>query len=360
MNGPVTCHLDLAHEWRGGQRQVYWLTAGLVARGLRTLVITGRDTPLAQRLAGTGVEVHQIGWWGEWDLLAAHRIAAIARAAGAQILAAHASHPLTLALLAKKFGAPVKVVGHRRVDVPLKPHRWKYTAPDAMIAISEVIGDLLRAAGVAEEKLHIVSSGVPAHVSDPGAKARLAAEFDLPVDAPWVGNVADLVEHKGQTHLLAAWPQVVAHHPLARLVVIGEGPLRASLQRQVESLGIADSVRLIGRRDDIAAWLSTFTVFAMTSVSEGLCTSILDAMAARVPVVATAAGGIPELVRDGDTGRLAPVGDNEAIARHLLAVLNEPSAQRETVERAFVMVRDQRSVTAMIEGTLAVYRDLLR
>mgnify|MGYP000927262469 FL=1 len=360
MNGPVTCHLDLAHEWRGGQRQVYWLAAGLAERGLRTLAITGRDTPLAQRLAGTGVEVHQIGWWGEWDILAARRVAAIAQNAGAQILAAHASHPLTLALLAKKFGAPVKVVGHRRVDVPIKPQRWKYTAPDAMIAISEVIGDLLRTAGVAEEKLHVVSSGVPAHEFDPDAKTRLAAEFSLPVDAPWVGNVADLVEHKGQTHLLAAWPQVVARHPQARLIVIGEGPLRVLLQRQAEASGVADSVRLIGRRDDIAAWFSSFAAFAMTSVSEGLCTSILDAMAARVPVVATAAGGIPELVRDGETGRLALSSDSEAIARHLSAVLDDPSAQRETVERAFAMVRDQRSVTAMIEGTLAVYRDLLR
>jgi len=359
MQTPITCHVDLAREWRGGQRQVYLLTTGLVARGWRTIVVTRPETPLAQRLAGTGVEVQPVRMMGEFDLFAARRLATIVQESRAALLAAHASHAHGLAVHARKLmGETIKLVVHRRVDAPIAANR-KYRAPDAFIAISNAVRDVLLAGGVAQEKIHVVSSGAPPHEHDAQAKARLTNECKIPADALWVGCVADLVEHKGHRHLLAAWPRVLEQFPQAHLMLVGDGPLRQPLQTAVKKSGITDSVHFIGRRDDISAWFSAFDVFALTSETEGLGSSIIDAMLARVPVVAADAGGIGELVREGETGRLLPVGDEAAIATALNETLTGGAGVEQRVEAALRMAQSERSAEAMVEKTMAVYRSLL-
>ena len=359
MEGPITCHLDFAREWRGGQRQVCLLAAGLAQRGLRTLAVTRRGSPLAERLAGTGVEVIFLRVWGEFDWPAARRVAGIAREAGAEILAAHASHPHSIALLARGGLPNAKIVVHRRVDVPIGHSRKKYLAPDAYIAISEAVRRELLAGGVPGNKIHLVSSGVPPHVRDDQAKARLAKAWHLDPAAPWVGCVADLVDHKGHEFLLRAWRLVWQTEPAARLVIIGDGPLRASLEALARQLGVSEQVRFVGRSNDVPAWLSALSVFALTSKTEGLGSSILDAMAARVPVVATAAGGIPELVRHEQTGLLAPVGDVEAIAANVTIALRDRQKAEALSNAAYNEVWRTRSADAMVENTLRAYREIL-
>lgn len=358
MESIATCHLDFAREWRGGQRQVYLLTSGLAERGHPTYLITRPGTPLAERLRDSAVQVIEMRILSEFDVTSFYNIARFIKKKNIPILAAHASQPHGLALWVRRFAPQTKVVVHRRVDVPLRKGRAKYLAPDRYIAISEAVQKVLLEGSVPAEKIRVVSSGVPPHSHDPQAKERLAKERNLPADADWVGNIADLVEHKGQANLIDAWPIVLAARPQAQLVIIGEGELRKKLEQRIRELGIDDSVHLIGRRDDIPAWLSALSVFVMSSISEGLGTSILDAMAARVPVVGTNVGGIPELVRDGETGRLVSAGDQAAFASAIVGALTD-SAQRETcTQSAFAMVQNERSAERMIEATLSVYREL--
>jgi len=124
-------------------------------------------------------------------------------------------------------------------------------------------------------------------------------------------------------------------------------------------LNISDSVHFVGWRDDVPAWLSALDVFAMTSVTEGLCSAILDAMAARVPVVATAAGGIPELVIDDQTGRLAAVADPADIAAKLRLALTDRDRAAALAAAAYETVWRDRSADRMVERTAAIYRGLL-
>jgi glycosyltransferase involved in cell wall biosynthesis len=359
MEGPVTCHLDFAREWRGGQRQVCLLAAGLAQRGLRMLVVTRRGSPLAERLAGTGVEVIFLRVWGEFDWPAARRVARIVREAGADILAAHASHPHSIALLARGGLPNTKIVVHRRVDASIGHNRKKYLAPDAYVAISEAVRRELLAGGVPEKKIHLVSSGVPPHVRDDRAKTRLAKAWNLDPEAPWVGCVADLVDHKGHDTLLRAWRLVWQAEPTARLVIIGDGPLRASLEALARQLGVFEAVRFVGRSNEAPAWMSALSVFALTSKTEGLGSSILDAMAARVPVVATAAGGIPELVRHEQTGLLAPVSDVDAIAANIIEALRDRRKMAALSGAAYNEIWRARSADAMVEHTLRAYREIL-
>lgn len=354
----VTLHVDLADEWRGGQRQVYLLATGLADRGHPTHVATRPGTPLARRLAGTPVRVHEMACRGEWDLAAARRLAGLARENRVELVAAHASHPHGLAVWARWFGMRAPLVVHRRVDFPVRAHffnRGKYAAPAAYIAISEAVKAILVQGGVPAAKIAVISSGVPAFAAVPGAREKLAAEFGLDPALPWVGDVASLVDHKGHAHLLAAWSRLRRDGIRAELILIGDGPLGESLRLQAERLGIAGAVHWLGWREDVPAWLSALDVFVMTSVTEGLCTAILDAMAARIPVVATAAGGIPELVRDGQTGLLAPVGDDATIAERLRFALREGESAKAMAERAFREVWQPRSAATMVGQTEEFY-----
>src|SRR5262249_23387082 len=139
--------------------------------------------------------------------------------------------------------------------------------------------------------------------------ANLHQDLWLPRGAPVVGNVAALVPHKGQRHLVEAAALVVREVPDARFVIAGEGELRPALEQQIKSLRLEKHVLLAGFRPDAIPVHKAFDIFVMSSVTEGLGTSLLDAMACARPVVATTAGGIPEIVVDRETGFLVPPRD---------------------------------------------------
>jgi glycosyltransferase involved in cell wall biosynthesis len=357
----VTGHVDIDYEWRGGQRQAFLLTTTLAEGGLPVHVFTQPDTKLARALGGTGVQIHEFRVWGEWDMFAARRLAHAANAAGVEVLAAHSSHALGLAALAKRFGLAAPVVAHRRVDFHIGRdflNRRKYATPAAFVAVSQAVKDMLADDGVPREKIHVVADGVPPFAAVAGAKPKLAADCGLNPDLPWVGDVASLVGHKGHKHLLDAWAVAVKRGIKAELAIVGDGELRGDLEAQIKRLGIGGSAHIVGWREDVPAWFSSIDVFAMTSVTDGLCSAILEAMAARVPVVATAAGGIPEMVRHDETGWLAPVGDAEKIADGLLAALADQPRAAAWTERAYREVWRTHSAEAMADQTWSIYQEV--
>jgi glycosyltransferase involved in cell wall biosynthesis len=249
-------------------------------------------------------------------------------------------------------------VASRRVDFPLRGalSRWKYGACRRVIAVSRAIARQLEADGVPRDRIRVVYEGVPDRT--PGADGRRALqELGVPLDAPVVGNVAALTGHKDHLTLLAAAARVRRALPEVRFVIVGEGELRGELEERTRALGLEDRVLFTGFRDDLDRLIPAFTVFSLSSHMEGLGTSLLDAMAFSRPVVATAAGGIPEAVEDRVTGRVVPAGDAEALARALVEVLGDvPGLQ---AMGAAGRLRFERHFTAdrMIEETLAVYAE---
>ena len=153
-------------------------------------------------------------------------------------------------------------------------------------------------------------------------------EVLLPHDAPVVGNVAALVPHKGQRHLIEAAHLVVQEVPDARFVILGEGELREPLEHLVKTHHLEKHVLLPGFRTDVFGCIKGFDLFAMSSVTEGLGTSLLDAMACARPIVATHAGGIPEIVEDGVNGLLVPPRDHAAMAAAIVRLLKDAASRR--------------------------------
>ncbi|MCZ7585287.1 MAG: glycosyltransferase [Deltaproteobacteria bacterium] len=205
----------------------------------------------------------------------------------------------------------------------------------------------------------MIPSGITPVPRDDKTRAAMRKELGASDNDRLIGVVAELVPHKGHRFLLDAMPEVARGHAESRLVVVGDGPLRSELEGRAADLNLVKKVRFLGRREDVPRLLNAFDLFVMPSVTEGLGTSILDAMSAGVPVVATDAGGIPEIVRAAETGLIAKAGDASSLARALRAALANPDAARERAERAAAMVGADYTAEATAQKTLAYYREIL-
>ncbi len=360
----ITLQIDTARSWRGGQNQVLLTARGLRALGHRVVVMAHPEGELRRRLEGD-FDVLALAPRGEVDLKAAWRLAGALRTLQPDIVHAHDPHGVAVAAAALPISGLARrppLVAARRVDFHLKANsfsRWKYRQVDAFLASSDAIRAMLLEDGVPAERVATVHEGADLDRLAAIEPLDLHAEYWFPPGAPIVGNVAALVPHKGQKHLLDAAAIVVRDVPHARFVVLGEGELRQELEGRIRHLKLDQHVLLDGFRADVLARLKAFDLFVMSSVTEGLGTSLLDAMGAARPIVATRAGGIPEVVEDGVTGLLVPPGDARALASAILALLGDEGRRRRMGEAGLERARRHFSVERMVAETVAAYDRLL-
>jgi len=352
-------HVDSARGWRGGQNQVLLTARGMAARGHDVAIAVRAGGALAERARAAGLAVWELRFRGDLSPAAVLPLAAAMRKTRPDVVQLHDPHAVSAGLLARRFAGRVALVATRRVDFALRGpfSRRKYAACDRVIAVSDAIAGVLGRGGLARDRLRVVYEGVPDRPPQPGGRGALRA-LGIPDDAPVVGNVAALTGHKDQATLLAAAAKVATRVPAARFVIVGEGELRDRLEAHSRRLGLEGRCVFAGFRDDLDRLIPSFTVFCLSSHMEGLGTSLLDAMAFGVPVVATAAGGIPEAVADGITGRLVPPRDPDALAAALVEALENP-ARRAAWGRAGRQCYEERfTADRMVEATLAVYAEL--
>jgi glycosyltransferase involved in cell wall biosynthesis len=354
-------HIDTARTWRGGQNQVLVTVLGLRALGHRTLLVAHPGGELRQR-AQEGLDLIALAPKTEMDLSAAWRLSRLIKQLKPNIVHAHDPHGVAMAGLALSMSTqPVKppLIASRRVDFHLRNSalsRWKYRQVDCFICASEAIRQMLVADGVPEGRTVTVHEGIDVGRVDRAPVAKVHEELFLPHNAPVVGNVAALVPHKGQRHLIEAASLVVRQVPDARFVIAGEGELRPALERQIRDYRLEKHVILAGFRPDVLSLHKAFDLFVMSSITEGLGTSLLDAMAARKPVVATHTGGIPEVVLDGQTGFLVAPRDHEAMAAAIVKLLKDPALRERMGAAGLSRARQKFSAERMLDETLRVYQ----
>lgn len=354
-------HIDTARTWRGGQNQVLLTVNGLRAAGHRAMLVAHPSGELRRR-AEEGLELIPLAPDHELDLKAGWRLSRLLKRVKPDVIHAHDPHGVAMASVALSMssanGGPRLVAG-RRVDFRLKRNsfsRWKYRQVDLFIASSEAIRQILIRDGVEPGRVVTVHEGIDVERIARLEAANVHAEFFLPHGAPLIGNIAALVPHKGQKHLLDAMPLVITHVPDVRLVILGEGELRAALEHQVRHLRLEHHVVMPGFRSDVLALLKGVDIFVLSSETEGLGTSLLDAMAAGKPCVGTRVGGIPEVIDDGVTGLLVPPHDAPAIAAALIRLLEDAELRRRMGEAGLARARDRFSVERMVEETIEAYR----
>jgi glycosyltransferase involved in cell wall biosynthesis len=354
-------HVEGGQHLYGGAYQVLKLIEGLAARGSENHLACPRGSDLAGAAAPWS-RVHAMPMRGDADLLMAPRLWRLIRATRPDLVHLHSRIGADVMGGVAGRLAKVPVIHTRRVDNP-EPRsivRLKYRLHDRVIAISEEIGRVLVAGGLPPEKLRLVRSAVDWNrYARPPDRAGAARRLGLPVDGLWIGVIAQLIERKGHRVLLCALPPLVAAHPDLRVIFFGQGPLAADLTREAAALGLGERVMLAGFRADLDAILPALDLVVHPALMEGLGVSLLQAAAAAVPIVASRAGGIPEAVRDGENGLLVPPGDAVALGRAIGTLLADPGRRRVLGIAGQSMMAREFSIDAMVEGNLAVYRELL-
>lgn len=232
---------------------------------------------------------------------------------------------------------------------------------DLVIANSDAVRrDVVRQEHLAPRKVIVIHNGVRVPSGQGAARAATRRELGVGDEVPLVGVIANLIQYKGHATFLRAWSSVVVEVPQAQALLIGEGPMRAEIERSVNDLDLGGSVRLLGTRSDVSELLDAVDLVVHPSLQEGFSNAILEAMAAGRAVVATAVGGNPEAVVEGVTGLLVPPGDVGALASAVERLLKDAAARSRFGTAGRARVLEQFSVDSVVGRYQARYEALLR
>lgn len=246
----------------------------------------------------------------------------------------------------------------------LRLRRWMAPFIDRYVAVAPDLQQwLTERAGIRRAKVACIANGIDVAAFDlrrgDSVPRRRLADF-APAGSVLIGHVARLDKVKDQAGLISAFKLLREQgHADCRLAIAGEGPQRDALERQVVELGLTESVRLLGNRRDVAELLAECDVFALSSIAEGMPVTLLEAMAAGLPVVATDVGGVAMVVDAGVTGTLVPAGDPRALAEALRAYVVDESLRRRHGQAGCVRVAAKFSLGAMVASYVVLYDQLL-
>lgn len=357
-------HVDTSRAWHGAQNQTLLTVLGLRSQGHRTWLAANPQGEL-KRHAEEGLDVLPLSPRSEMDFSSGWRLSRTLRQLRPDLLHAHDPHAVAMASMAISMAYPPPcppLVASRRVAFRIKRNAfslWKYNTVDLFLCASEVIRQQLIADGIPARKTATVHDGIDLTHVDAAPAGDIHAELWLPHGAPIVGTVGALVPHKAHRHFVAAAARVVRKIPDARFIIVGEGDEREALEAQIRHLKLEKHVILTGWRDDVLSLHKAFDLFVLSSVTEGLGTALLDAMACRRPVVATRTGGVDEAVDDGRTGLLVDPHDEAGLARAIVAMLEDEALRVRMGEAGRARVEERFSVERLIQDTLDAYERVL-
>ena len=356
-------HLDSGPAWRGGQQQLHTLIAGLKRQGIQQFLAARKGSPLATRAAELEVPFRALSLSSEWNLISLAGMAGLVGSFRPHLIHAHDSRTLGLAVWLKTLGWGGGVVAARRVAFSIRGNPWwkfKYARQTSrVIAVSRYVRDLLIGEGLDAGRVEVVYDGVDTGRAQPERRSGRRRRLGIADGEFLIGCVGHLTSEKGHALLIRGFSEILKTHPDSRLAVVGEGPLRADLERLIRELGLQGRVILAGFVSDLDDLLPGFDLLVHPSLAEGLGSVLLQAMSHQVPLCASRTGGIPEAVIDGETGFLFSPGSPEALARSVLRARSDPGRARRQAERAAARVRADFSVERMVAETFRVYSQIL-
>ncbi|MFQ5418474.1 MAG: glycosyltransferase [Myxococcota bacterium] len=317
-----------------------------------------------------GVDLHLLRPAGFKDVRWPVRLSATIRRIGADLVSSH-FYPFDLWAVAgaRLAGVPIVVTRHTTYLEPVLPRPLEWASvklATATVAVSRSVSDfMIRERGIAADQVRVITNGVDGgrFAADPSEREAVRAQLGYAPKHLVVGTVANLHRGtKGYGVLLDAIPEVVRAHPNARFLWIGRDVdgYAETLTAKARELGVAEHLRLAGRRDDVARLLSAMDLFVLPSTFEGLGIVLIEAMISGLAVVASDVGGIPEVVADGETGLLATAGDSGAFARAICALLGSRERAREMGRAGRERARDRFDVAAMVAAYDALFTSIGR
>jgi|SRR5688500_10690963 len=346
------------------------LSVGLVRRGFRVSIGYSSPGPLVQELTALGLPITRLPRLMRIDPILFLGMINLIRKKSPQIVHTHLfKSDFHGRLAARIAGAPVVISTLHSVDRWAQEgslgslYGWTARFADRLIAVSEDVRRFHGTyTGIPEEKLVTIENGVDIHRFDGLESAGRAVRKELGFDnaALVFGVVGRLTPPKDHSTFLKAAALVLQKAPQARFLLVGEGPLRKDLELQAQKIGLGNALIFTGLRKDIPAVLAALDVLVISSLWEGLPVALLEGMAAARPVVATAVGGIPEVVLPDKSAFLVPPGDADALAQACLRLASDSATRRSMGQAGLERVVARYSINAMIDRTVALYAKLLQ
>lgn len=365
----IVLHIIHGLTWGGAETQVVTLAPAL-SRDRYTIHVCCLQSEgvQADALRARGIEVVSLNMRLRYWPIALYRLYRLMKRLKPQIVHTHLYEAgIWGKLVGKLAGVPVilttevgMTVWKKRRHLLLERFVNRFT--DKMIAVSEDIRQRrIRDEGVSPDKIITIPAAVDVErFSRTRSREQARKELDIDASLPVIGTVARLVAAKRLDYLLEAARAVCEAVPQARFLIVGDGPLREELESRAVQLGLApEHVRFLGHRQDVMDFLPAIDIFALSSEREGLPVSLLEAMAASKPVVATRVGGIPQVIQDGSNGLLVSPHDPAGLAKAIITLIKD-STLRESVAREGHRTVEARFSTDVVgQQIIALYDGLL-
>ena len=357
-------HLSSEKTWRGGEQQIAYLIEELQAAGIRNFVLVRQDSAFHAYCEQQGLPFLAVPFAKQFDFKTALKLKQYCREQNIDLVHAHSSHSHAISIWAAVLGNRVPVILSRRVDFPVSQNllsRFKYQHKiiRKVICVSEKVREIVIPALRSPELAVTVYDGIDLNrFATSRNTGKLHAEFNLPPDLPLIGNVSALADQKDYFTFVNTAEHLLHQGLKAHFFIIGDGPMRGEIEDFVKQKELAAHITFTGFRNDVPDIMPELDAFLITSKTEGLGTTILDAFACRVPVVATKGGGIPEIVKEGKTGLLAEVADYKQLALNVNRILEDKALAGFLSGNAYQLLQDFRKENTA-RRTLEIYRSVL-
>jgi glycosyltransferase involved in cell wall biosynthesis len=356
-------YIDTENFWRGGQEQLFSLICGMKQAGHEIMLASPSTAPLSEKVSRLGIRTINFDQRMEISPKAFRFLYSLMKNNPVDIIHFNTPQPvfpggLAAKLLAFTKGKRPVTVCSRRVNFPLKYRlsRWKYNhLTDRVLTVSESIRKTLLNSGIRSNLVETVYEGIDPDWND----AQKPAALPFCKDSLVVGTVAHLSQEKGHVDILKAISLLRDKCPEACFVFVGEGLMRSELEEYARDLGVSDIVHFTGFREDSEALMKNFDIFCLPSLSEGLSSAIMSAMACSLPVISTNVGGIPELVIHGKTGLLTEPSAPDQLAESLLRLLTSPEERIRFGREGRKIVETRFTIRHKLEKTEYYYKLLL-
>jgi L-malate glycosyltransferase len=358
-------HISSPKTWRGGEQQLIYLMEELIALGVWQIVLCPFNSMVHKYCLKN--HLNHVTYFKGFSAnpMVAFRVSHICKREAIDLIHVHDSHSHNFAVLSSVLSKnEVPIIVSRRVDFPIHSgalSMFKYNHPRIarILCVSAAIMEVMKPFIDDKTKLEVVHSGIDLEkFNDVKEEVNLRSEFGIGDMTTLIGNVSALAPHKDYQTFIAVAKRVIESGKDVKFLAIGDGPLRKEVKQWIEEADMSEHIIMTGFRKDIPSVLPQLDVFLITSETEGLGTSILDAQAAGVPVVATKAGGIVEIIRHNENGMLAGVKDVESLAENVLHYLANPEIGAQHAENGKKNVeRFSKQMTA--KRTKEVYESVL-
>jgi glycosyltransferase involved in cell wall biosynthesis len=361
---PIILQVSTATSWRGGEQQIAYLLESLALKQVVFYVVAIKGSAMAEYCKSVNYNLIEISKKNSFDLGIVRTLAKTIRKHQINFIHTHDSHGLTISILCSIFfNVKSKIIVHRRAYFSVKNSfvkRWKYNHKSItkILCVSNAVRDLIAPIIKDKDKLKTIYSGIDINRFSNKNIHVLKEEFSINKNTQIIGNIAALTFEKDYFTFLDTAKILLERNYDLIFFIIGEGNLKAELIEYAKNLNIDQQVVFTGFRKDISNILPSLDILLFTSTKEGLGTTILDAFAAQVPVVATNSGGIPELILHKRTGLLAEPYDSKRLACHVETLLTDKKMKTKVIESASHHLNENFVNKHMAKKIIELYRNL--